>query len=373
MLTLFYDYTFQNVLLGVSLIGLSGGLISVYLTLRQQSLVGDLVSHATLPGIVIAFLLFGVKLSLYFSIAAMVSALLSTLLLNLLARYTKIKNDTLIAINLSAFFGFGILLLSYLQKSGNENQSGIRSFLFGQAAALTKQDVNLIFAFTLVIIFLTMLFWKELKLLSFDQVYYSSLGYSTFVSDLISISLVVIAVTLGIQVVGVTLMAAMVIAPAAAARQWADSLLVMTIISVCFAITSAVLGTIFSSIIPHLPTGPTVVIFLSLFVFISLLFSPKRGLVARYFAHYHNSQNIKLEYILADFIALAQQHKDPQHAHTKKVLSTMTHKQHIQDIHLKRLENMGWIEEVKKHRWSVTNKGYEKFEEIKHKYFQSQP
>ncbi|MBA2352620.1 MAG: metal ABC transporter permease [Burkholderiales bacterium] len=279
----FFDYTLRTVALGAALLGLVSGALGSFAVLRRQSLLGDAISHAALPGIALAFLLTGSKETLVLVLGAAIAGWIGTLIVMSIVRTTRIKQDSALGIVLSVFFGFGLMLLTYIQKQPQASQAGLDKFLFGQAATLLASDVIMIAALGAIVIVVTLLFWKEFKLLSFDADYAASLGLPVRAIDIVLTSVIVIAIVTGLQTVGVVLMSAMVVAPAVAARQWTDQLGAMVALAGMFGLLAGASGAIVSSAVERLPTGPTIVVCLSLAVLVSLLFAPKRGVVWRRF------------------------------------------------------------------------------------------
>lgn len=275
------DYTFLTVALGSAAFGLISGTLGVYEVLRKRSLIGDAISHAALPGICLAFLISGTKETVFLLSGALLSGWLAALAVLYTARYTKIKYDTSLGMVLSVFFGFGLVLLTFIQKMPNANQAGLEKFLFGQAATLLNRDIQLMAVVGAVVLILVLLFWKEFKLLCFDGDYAVSLGFPVKALDVFLTGLVVISIVIGLQTVGVVLMSAMLISPAIAARQWTDRLPVMMTLSAAFGALSGILGTMLSSLGPRVPTGPVIIIVATGIVFVSILAAPNRGLLWR--------------------------------------------------------------------------------------------
>ena len=273
------DHTFRTVALGCSLLGMVSGILGCFAVLRKQSLLGDAVSHASLPGVCLAFLLTNVKNTEVLLLGALISGIICIGLIQLIQNYTKIKFDSALALILSVFFGLGLVLLSYMNKLPGANKSGLNKFIFGQASTFIKRDVNIILITGIVLLIIIILFWKEFKIVSFDSDFAKTLGFpSNKIEILISI-LIVTTVIIGIQAAGVILISAMLISPAVAARQWTDKLSIMVILAAFFGGISGLLGTLISISESNLPTGPVIVIIISIIVVISILFSNKRGIV----------------------------------------------------------------------------------------------
>jgi len=262
-------------------LGLVSGVLGAFAVLRKQSLLGDAVSHAALPGVALAFLLTGSKAPAVLVLGGGLAGWLGTLTVMAVVQNSRIKEDAALGIVLSVFFGFGMLLLTFIQKLPDASQAGLDKFLFGQAAALVQRDVNTMAALGAVAVGTVLLLWKEFKLLSFDPDFAASLGYPVHRLDVLLTSLIVVAIVVGLQTVGVVLMSAMIVAPAAAARQWTERLSRMVVLSGAFGALAGLAGAITSSLVVRLPTGPTVVLYMSGLVLLSLLFAPERGILAQ--------------------------------------------------------------------------------------------
>ena len=219
---LIFDYTLRNVALGSAILGAVGGALGCFAILRRQGLYGDALAHATLPGVCVAFILSGAKVPAVLLLGAAISAGLGALLILAVVEGTRIKQDAALGIVLSVFFGFGTVLLTYIAGSGNSGQSGVNRFIFGQAATIVWDDVITMGVLAAGALLVMALLFKEFKLLSFDPAFAASLGYPVGKLNLLLTSLIVVAIVIGIQTVGVILMAAMLITPAAAARQWTN-------------------------------------------------------------------------------------------------------------------------------------------------------
>jgi manganese/zinc/iron transport system permease protein len=240
---------------------------------------GDAISHAALPGVVLAFMLTGLKGPAVLMTGAAIAGIAGVLLVIAITSQTRLKQDSALGIILSVFFGFGLMLLTFLQQNPDARQAGLNHFLFGQAATLLERDVLVMALFGVPALALMLLFWKELKLLSFDRDFGASLGFPMRRLEVLITLLLVVAIVIGLQAVGVVLMSAMIVAPAAAARQWTDRMGLMVVLSALFGATAGVVGTAFSSVASGLATGPVIVLCISAIAAFSLLFAPNRGVV----------------------------------------------------------------------------------------------
>ncbi|MBZ9749474.1 metal ABC transporter permease [Deinococcus sp. HMF7604] len=278
------DYTLRNVALGSALLGVTGGVIGAFTMLRRQSLLGDALAHAALPGVCLAFLLTGSKAPLWLLLGGGLSGWLGALAVLGVLKYTRLSEDAALGTVLSGFFGFGITLLTLIAGSGDANQAGLDKFLFGQAATIVAGDVAVMAVMAALGLGLVALLFKEFKLLTFDPTYAHTLGFPTGRLGTLLTSLAVVAVMIGLQTVGVVLMAAMLIAPAAAARQWTDDLRRLLLLSGGFGALSGVLGALISATQANLPTGPVIILVASGVLLVSLFFAPRRGLLWAKFA-----------------------------------------------------------------------------------------
>ncbi len=321
--SIFTDYTLRTVTLGTGLIGLISGALGCFAFLRRQSLLGDTISHAALPGVVLAFMLTGSRAPIVLVIGAAISGWLATVLIINIVRHTRIKEDSALGLALSVFFGIGIVLLTIVNRSPNASKAGLNNFLFGQAAALVQRDVVTIAIIGLIVFGLMVFFWKELKLLTFDSEFAASLDFNTRRLELILMSMIVFAIVIGLQTVGVILMSAMIVAPAAAARQWTDKLELMVLIAAFFGALSGMTGAVISSLGTGLSTGPVIVLVMTAVAALSLLFAPARGIVWTNINMRRKGRRLRQSLVLADLYELAVAHGDPFHQHTIEALEAM--------------------------------------------------
>jgi manganese/zinc/iron transport system permease protein len=276
---LLFDYTLRNVALGSAVLGIVGGVLGTFAVLRRQGLVGDALAHAALPGICLAFMLSGSRAPAVLMLGAAISGWLGTLLILRIVRDTRLSEDTALGIVLTVFFGLGIVLLTQIQQSNNANQAGLDRYLFGQAATLVEEDVRTMAVVGAAALLVVALLFKELKLLSFDIEFAATLGFPTQRLNVLLTSSIVVAVVIGLQTVGVVLMAAMLVAPAVAARQWTNRLGMMVLLSGAFGAVAGVSGALISVTARRIPTGPMIVLCATAIVVVSLVIAPERGIV----------------------------------------------------------------------------------------------
>ena len=288
---IFTDYTLRYVALGSAILGVTSGALGCFTVLRKQSLFGDALAHAALPGIGFAYLFAGTKDSLLLMLGAAIFAWFGGIVTLAITNTTRIKQDAALGITLSVFFGLGIVLLTYLQSVGGASQGGLDRFLFGQAAALIESDVINLGILAAGCFAVLIIFFKEFKITTFDSAFGQSLGFPTKYLSALLTSIIVVAVVIGLHTVGVVLMVAMLIAPAAAAKQWISSLKGMLILSAIFGGISGIVGSMISSTTEGMSTGPVIVITVTAILGISLIFSPKQGYLFQYIRRRKQHEN----------------------------------------------------------------------------------
>lgn len=300
------SFTARNVLMGAVLLGISGGVMGCFALLRRQALLGDALAHAALPGICIAYLLTGAKTPLPLFLGALVAGLLGALIILGAVRWSRLQQDSAMGIVLSVFFGLGIVLLTYIQRLPLGNQSGLDKYLFGQAATLTPADVRVMALLSAVVLTTLALFYKEFKLLTFDADYGASLGLPMKALEVLLTLLLVVVVVVGLQTVGVVLIVATVVTPAAAARQWTDRLGVMLLLAALIGSGAGVAGALLSASVARLPTGPVIVLTATVVLVISLFFAPRRGYLWALLRERRVEARIRRENLLKDLYRIGE-------------------------------------------------------------------
>ncbi len=369
METLIEFFTFQYpnikyVVFGTILLSISSAVVGCFTFIKKKSLVGDVISHAVLPGICLSFLATGSKDPFFLIIGAFISGWLSILVMDAIIQNTKIKEDAATGLSLSVFFGVGILLMTYIQHSGNASQSGLDTFLFGKAAALVGKDL-LAFSIIAVIVLLTvLLFYKEFKLISFDPQFAKVIGLPIRRLEMILTSITVLAVVTGIQAVGVVLMAAMLITPAAAARFWTNRLSRMILLSSAFGAFSGISGAFISYSAPSMPTGPWMVMILSVIALVSFFFAPGKGILIRQWRRFSIRRQLLEENLLKTFYRIGE--NSGEHFNTVAIddLQLVRNFSPAQLTKgLRKLLVNGYVSR-NNNSWFLTNEGFEKGKRI---------
>ncbi|HYN99184.1 MAG TPA: iron chelate uptake ABC transporter family permease subunit [Actinomycetota bacterium] len=339
------DYTLRVVAAGSAVLGLVSGVLGSFALLRRQSLLGDALAHAALPGIALAFLLTRSKSPFTLLLGAGAAAWLAALLINAVTRTTRVKTDAAMGVVLSVFFGAGLVLLTYIQRLPDAGKAGLDTFLFGQAAALLGRDVVVMCVLGGAVLLVVALLWKQFKLLTFDPGFASSLGLPVRGLEIVLTSLLVVAIVIGLQTVGVVLMSALVVAPAAAARQWTNRLGTMVLLSGLFGALAGVSGAVISSSVERLPTGPTIVLVALLIVGLSILFAPRRGIVMGALRTRRSRNRVRSEVVLADLYLLSLQHEH-QHPHSSEAIAALRFRPSYVDSSLQALAEAGMVSRV---------------------------
>lgn len=346
----FSDPSIVAVVLGSILISGSSAVVGCFSFLKKKALVGDAVAHSVLPGICLAFLLAGEKNPVIILAGAFATGWISLVLVDYISANSKIKEDTAIALILSVFFGIGILLLTHIQQSGNAAQSGLQSFLFGKAAALVGKDLIVFSIVAVSLLLMVILFFKELKIISFDESYARSLGLPVTGLNLFLNAMTVMAVVTGIQAVGVVLMAALLITPAAAARFWTDNLFIMCLIAGLMGALSGWVGSFVSFIAPQMPTGPWIVIVVSIIALISFFLAPGKGILSKHLSLQKMRAGILEENLLKELYHIQDRSGGEKGLATRELLiSQRAFPRKFLDSALRKLQNKNMLERQNGH------------------------
>jgi manganese/zinc/iron transport system permease protein len=360
----FSDPNVRYVVFGSVLLAATSAIIGTFTFLKKRALVGDAVAHSVLPGVCLAFILSGSKNPFFLIVGAFITGWISIVVLDVIVRNSKIKEDTAIGLVLSVFFGIGILLLTMIQHSPTADQSGLDHIIFGKAAALIGDDLWVFSIISIILLVTVLLFYKEFQLICFDPVYAKALGYKVNALELVLTTLTVMAVVVGIQAVGVVLMAAMLITPAAAARFWTNKLSVMLILAAGFGSFSAIAGAYVSYTIPGMATGPWVVMVISLIAIFSFFFAPVKGILYRLVQQRNNRKLIQEENLLKAFFQLGENEDDFfKKRNFEELMSKRRFAQNSLLINLRKLTSQGYLQKEGE-SWSFTKAGKNKGQRV---------
>lgn len=307
-LTLQLGYNATLVTIGATLLGIAAGVTGTFLYLRKRALVSDAISHATLPGVGIAFMLMvllggdGRALS-GLLLGAAASSWIGLLCVSWLTRFTRLSEDAAIGAVLSVFFGFGIVLLTVIQTMGAGRAAGLEGFLLGSTAGMLFNDALVIAGGGALTLLAVLILRRPMTLLAFDPEYAASRGINVGRMDLVIMALALAVTVIGLKVVGLILIVAMLIIPPVTARFWTERTDHMVLISGLCGGLAAWVGAALSAFAPAMPTGPIIVLTSFALFLVSLLLAPNRGIVAVYLRHVRFQRRVHMRQGL---LALAQ-------------------------------------------------------------------
>lgn len=276
------SYSFLIVALGTFILSAAAGSVGCVTVLKGQSLIGDAIGHAAFPGIVLAFMISLQKDPTILLLGAIFSGSIAFILIQVLRKNSKLDLDAILAVILSSFFGLGMVLKSHIQGNPNykgASQSGIQNYIFGQAAYIMSKDIKLILAVAIPSLIMLFLFYKEIKLFIFDEVYSQTIGLNTGLINGIILVMTMSLIAAGLKIVGAILISSLLIVPAITALQWSDKFSVVLLIAGLTGGISAIVGTYISTVYNGMSTGPTIILVMTIFAFFSILVGP-HGLIA---------------------------------------------------------------------------------------------
>jgi len=292
------DPSLRFALIGSILLGISCGLMGAFLVVRKLALMSDALSHAVLPGVALGFLWNMTKDPVAIFIGATVAGLLGAGLVQAIRNTTRQKEDAALGFVLASFFAVGVCLVTMIQNLPGGNKSGLDKFMFGQAAALGPGDVMLLGGVTILAVVIVLVFYKEFLVTSFDAAFATSAGIPARAFHYVLMVLLAFAIVSSLQAVGVVLVSAMLVIPAAAAYLLTDRLGMMLVLSAIFGVTTGAVGAFFSYVGRNLPTGPLMVLAATAVFLAALLLGPRHGVLSRWWRHRSRSARIGRENML---------------------------------------------------------------------------
>lgn len=281
MIDILSGYTFLIVAFGTVILAFASGIIGTVSVIKGQSLIGDAVGHATFPGIVIAFMLVGIRDTLALALGALILGIIAFLTIQLITEHSKITLDSALALVLSSFFGLGMALMSFVQGNPDfDGTQGLSDYIFGQAAYMLRSDVYLIIAASILSLLIFSLFYQQIKIYIFDPIYSRSIGISNPLMNFMVLATTITLIAVGLKAVGAILIVNLLIAPAVIGQLWSDRFLNVLLIAGTTGAIAAFIGTYISTAGDDIATGPAIILVLSAFVVFSMLFS-RKGLLRR--------------------------------------------------------------------------------------------
>ena len=355
------DYNTRVVVLGVMALGAAAGLIGTFLLLRKRALTADALSHATLPGIAIAFMVmvaFGGegKSLIGLLIGAFIFGCIGILFILAIRHTTRLKDDAAIGIVLSVFFGLGLCLLRIASEFPSGSASGLGGFIFGKAAAMVASDAIVMASVAIVVLIATCALCKEFTLLCFDEQFSSVQGWSVLWLDVLLMALVAVVTVVALQSVGLVLAVAMLIIPAASAKYWARRISTMLFVAAVIGCLSGWLGAVVSALVPRMPTGPIIVLLCGFWFVISFIFGSNEGLLIRQLSRRNLNRRIERQHILRAVWETCEQHTGTEFELDEVVRLRSWSVRTVQRL-LRKSVSLGFVVRKSHATWRMTEKG----------------
>ena len=290
----FKDPSVRYAIIGAILLGISCGLMGGFIVVRRMALFGDTLSHAVLPGVALGFLWNMSKDPVAIFVGATVAGLIGGAMVTLIRQTTRLKEDTALGLVLASFFAVGICFLTRIQKMPG-NKGGLDDFLFGSTAVIGRDDIILMALVTTLAVLFIGLFYKELLVTSFDASFARAAGFPVNLIHYALMLLLAFSVVVALQAVGVVLVSAMLITPAAAAYLLTDRMHRLLGLAALFGVIAGVVGAFLSFLKTNLPTGPLMVMSATLVFVLAFLFGPRHGIVMRWWRQKSRSARVQRE------------------------------------------------------------------------------
>ncbi len=291
---------------GTTLIGLCCGILGSFLVVRKLSLLGDTLSHAVLPGVAAGFLWNASKDPWAIFIGATAAGILGVALVGWIRSTTHLKEDSAMGMVLAGFYGLGITMTTMIQNMAMGNKSGLDKFFFGQASAFNEGDIQLLAIISIITIAILLFFYKEFLTISFDAGFAKGSGMPAKVLHYALMALLAFAVVVSLQAVGVVLVSALLITPAAAAFLLTDRMHWMLILAATFGMLSGVLGAFISYLSNDLPTGPFIVLGATFIFLLAIYLGPRHGILPKALRRRKQRKRIALENTLKAIFHLCE-------------------------------------------------------------------
>ena len=317
------DYNTRLVVLSTLLLGAACGMMGSFLLLRKRSLMGDALSHATLPGIGLAFivavLLGGAGKSLpVLLLGATVTGVLGCALVLFIRNHSRIKDDAAMGIVLSVFFGAGVVALRFALAFPEGGPAGLQSFIYGKTASMVLGDFQLLALVSAIILGASFLLFKEFRLVCFDEAYAAAQGWPVLRLDLLMLGLVTMVTVAGLQAVGLILIIAFLITPAAAARFWTERFDHMLALSALIGALSGWIGSSLSALLPQLPAGAVIVLTAAALFLVSMLAGKERGVLIRLYQQRRSRRRVGRQHLLRALYEILEADGDPAGGVTRR-------------------------------------------------------
>jgi manganese/zinc/iron transport system permease protein len=356
------DYNTRVVAAGVALLGAACGVVGAFMILRRKALFGDAISHATLPGVALAFLMasaLGIPGKQYpiLLAGAVCTALLGMGVIAIIRRFTRLPEDAALGIVLSVFFGAGVVLLGVIQQMEGASAAGLESFIYGKTASMLAEDGRRIAICAAVLAALCALLFKEFRLLCFDPDFARAQGWPVRGLDAAMLGMAVAATVIGLQAAGLLLVVALMIVPPAAARFWTDDLRAMALTAAAIGAGAGVLGALWSAMEPDWPAGAVIVLVAAAAFALSFLFGRSRGVVYRLAAHARLERRVDRLHLLRAFYEASERERDEAALSASDLARSGFVPPRRLARALRRLAREGALERLPDKRWRLTSAG----------------
>lgn len=291
---LFTTLTSLKILLGAFLLSMTSGIVGLFIILKNKALLGDMLSHAVLPGIAFAYIFIRSTNECVIWVGSIGASIVSLILMETIKRYSKLKSDTIISLIIASFFGLGNVLISYAQKGSEDSSIAVlEKFILGQIALISKGHVKIIIFITILTLFMIAFLWKEFKIFTFDEFFAKSMGFNNILIAFILNSLLIGIIIISLKLTGIIITSALLIMPGVIARYLSDKLLINVFIVSIIAFFSSFIGVLVSLSIDNIPTGPVLVVINVIFILLTYLFAPKYGILKIFLKQKRYKQKIK--------------------------------------------------------------------------------
>ncbi len=304
-----YPLTDQHMLMGTLtsvLVGMTCGVLGCFVVLRRMALIGDALSHAVLPGVVIAFLVTKDTGIVGLLFGALLAGLATAVLINLVSHHSRTKEDSAIGIVFTALFALGLVLISNLPRGTHFD---LKCFVFGIPEAVGLSDLILMAVISMIVLTTVAMLYHPMKLISFDPVVAAAMGLPVLASHYLLMGMISATVVAGLKTTGVVLVVAMVITPASAAYQLCNRFSSMLVLAGVFGALSALVGMVLAYVV-NVPSGPSMVLVATAIFGMAMLLSPKHGVVFRRIRRWRHRQHIEEEDVIKAIHKLAEERID---------------------------------------------------------------
>ncbi len=289
-----------------SMVGLMCGVLGCFIVLRNMSLVGDALAHAILPGVVVAYMIAGYSTLAFFS-GAVAAGLLTAFGITWIQQRVKTKNDAAVGIVFTSMFSLGVILISRISREDGVHLD-LKDFLFGYALGVSDTDLLLTALVMVYVLLSVVVFYRYLFAATFQSVVAETMGIPVRLLHYFLMLLLSFAVVASLQTVGVILVVAMLITPAATALLLAQRLQVVLVIAGFIGMLSAIVGMVVAVWL-NTPPGPAMALVATGIYAITVVFAPTRGMLARAYFRYQRNQLTLREDILKRVYGQNQQMK----------------------------------------------------------------